>query len=92
MARQNLAQLAVGERASIARIAADTPVLRRLIEMGVTPGATVQLIRRAPLGDPIQVWLRGCYLTVRLRDAKEVQVTLCAKSSCAATPTAARPR
>ncbi len=86
----NLADLPPHAPATVLRLPGTSPVLRRLAELGLTPGASVVLLRRAPLGDPIQIRVRGSTLTVRLRDAKEVIV--CEKSCSAATPTAARPR
>ncbi|MGI6238553.1 MAG: FeoA family protein [Christensenellales bacterium] len=58
----------------IRRIAPVNPALRRLVEMGATPGAHVQVIRRAPLGDPMQIALRGCAVTLRRRDAAQIDV------------------
>lgn len=48
----------------IARVSIKSAALRRLIEMGATPGARVDVIRRAPLGDPIQIALRGSAVTL----------------------------
>ena len=58
----------------IARISLRTAALRRLVEMGATPGAHVEVIRRAPLGDPIQIALRGTAVTLRRADACEIFV------------------
>ena len=43
---------------------------RRLFDMGVTPGAEVTLVKRAPLGDPVEVTLRGYQLTLRKAEAQ----------------------
>ena len=58
----------------IVKINLGTPARRRLVEMGATPGARVEVIRRAPLGDPIQIALRGSALTLRREDAAEIFV------------------
>lgn len=58
----------------IARISVGSASLRRLIEMGATPGARVEVIRVSPLGDPIQIALRGSAVTIRRRDAREIFV------------------
>ena len=47
---------------------------RRLIEMGITPGTRVRVRKRAPLGDPIEVLLRGYSLTIRGEDAQRIWV------------------
>lgn len=46
----------------------------RLMEMGLTPGAEVQLIRYAPLGDPIEIEVRGYRLSLRKREAEGIRV------------------
>jgi len=46
----------------------------RLMEMGLTPGANVQLIRFAPLGDPIEIEVRGYRLSLRKREAEGIRV------------------
>lgn len=49
--------------------------LTRLREMGVVPGTKIQLIRRAPLGDPIEISLRGSLLSLRKSEAEQIEVT-----------------
>lgn len=46
----------------------------RLLELGFVPGARVSAVRRAPLGDPILLLLRGCALTVRSSDAARIEL------------------
>jgi Fe2+ transport system protein FeoA len=48
---------------------------RRLLEMGVTPGCDLTVVRVAPLGDPVEVRLRGYRLTLRKSDAAHIEVT-----------------
>lgn len=52
----------------------DTAVRRRLLEMGFCNGADVEVVRRAPLGDPIEFRLRGYCLSLRDEQAKHVKV------------------
>ena len=52
----------------------DGAFTRRMLEMGLTPGTRVRMGRRAPMGDPIEVWLRGYALTLRGRDIRGVRV------------------
>ena len=47
---------------------------RRLLDMGITPGTEVMIRKRAPMGDPIEIHLRGYELTLRIEDAKKIQV------------------
>lgn len=48
---------------------------RRLIDMGITPGTKVSVIRLAPLGDPIQIGIRGYELTIRKSEAEKILVS-----------------
>ncbi len=71
-----LGQLQPGESGIILRLANDKgPVRRRLIDMGLTPGTQVSVCRVAPMGDPIEVKLRGYGLSLRREDAG--QILLC---------------
>jgi Fe2+ transport system protein FeoA len=56
------------------RLRGDPQVRRRLLEMGFCNGASVEVIRRAPLGDPIEFRLRGYHLSLRDEQAKYVQI------------------
>lgn len=67
-----LNEFAIGESGVIKKITATGKIKRRLFDMGVTPGASITLKKRAPLGDPLEVTLRGYELTLRIDEAKEV--------------------
>jgi len=69
-----LAELKVGSRARVASIDGVDDVSLRLLEMGLTPGVEFTLIGTAPLGDPIEVELRGYRLSLRKSEAKRVEV------------------
>ena len=62
----------VGESGVVLKITAEGKMKRRLFDMGVTPGANITLKKVAPLGDPIQVLIRGYDLTLRRDEAKTV--------------------
>ena len=47
---------------------------RRLMELGIIPGTRVQVLRIAPFGDPMELTARGCNLSIRAAEAREVQV------------------
>ncbi len=69
-----LSDFTVGQRGRILKVNGDGAVRRRLFDMGVTPGAEVLLRKRAPLGDPLEVNLRGYELTLRRSEAACVEV------------------
>ena len=62
----------IGESGVIKSVSGEGRIRRRLFDMGVTPGAEVTLRKRAPLGDPIEVTLRGYELTLRKTEAAAV--------------------
>jgi len=69
---KKLNEFAIGESGVIKRVAGEGRVRRRLFDMGVTPGADVTLVKVAPLGDPIEVQIRGYSLTLRKSEAENV--------------------
>ena len=69
-----LSQLEIGERATVIAVNGEGAVRRRLFDMGITPGAEVYLRKKAPLGDPIEIALRGYELTLRKSEAAQVEV------------------
>ena len=66
---KHLNEFAVGEEGIVKRIEGEGRIRRRLFDMGVTPGAEVVMRKKAPLGDPIEVTLRGYELTLRKTEA-----------------------
>jgi Fe2+ transport system protein FeoA len=70
----SLSELAVGGRGQVVAVTGDADVRRRLLEMGFCNGVAVEMIRRAPLGDPIEFRLRGYCLSLRHEQAKHVRV------------------
>lgn len=71
---KTLDTFSVGERGVIKAVSGEGKIRRRLFDMGVTPGAEVLLRKRAPLGDPLEVTIRGYELSLRKSEA--VCVTL----------------
>ena len=65
-----LCNFAIGETGIITAVSGEGRIRRRLFDMGVTPGAEVTLVKKAPLGDPIEVTLRGYQLTLRKNEAE----------------------
>ncbi|EEU11834.1 MAG: FeoA family protein [Anaerococcus vaginalis] len=71
---KTLKDVAVGETATIKKIKGDGATIRRIMDMGLTKKTEVYVRKIAPLGDPIQVNLRGYELTLRKEDAKNIVV------------------
>ena len=71
---RTLAQLSPGEGGMVARVGGEAEAARRLMEMGLMRGTTVDVVRRAPLGDPLEVKVRGFMLTLRLAEAEHIEV------------------
>ncbi|HET6878640.1 MAG TPA: ferrous iron transport protein A [Pirellulales bacterium] len=69
-----LAELAVGKRATVRQIAGGDDVSLRLLEMGLTPGVEVKMVGQAPLGDPIELEVRGYRLSIRKSEAARVEI------------------
>ena len=67
-----LSEFTIGERGVVKMVDGDRRIRRRLFDMGVTPGAEIMLRKKAPLGDPIEVSLRGYELTLRKTEAEFV--------------------
>lgn len=59
----------IGETGVVKSVAGESKIKRRLFDMGITPGAEIYMRKRAPLGDPIEVTLRGYELTLRKTEA-----------------------
>ena len=65
-----LSEFTVGEKGIVKKITAEGKIKRRLFDMGVTPNADVLMRKAAPLGDPIEVTIRGYELTLRKSEAQ----------------------
>ena len=70
-----LKSLKDGQSGRVEKIELEGATKRRLIEMGITPGTRVGVLKRAPLGDPIEILLRGFSLTIRGTDAERIFVS-----------------
>ncbi|MBE6885214.1 MAG: ferrous iron transport protein A [Ruminococcaceae bacterium] len=72
--RLTLDKLPLRKKAVILAIDGDNPLRRRLLDMGLTPGTTVTMLRTAPLGDPLALSLRGYKLALRRADAACISI------------------
>ena len=71
----SLRQLAVGQKATVLSIAAAGELGRRIRDMGLVPGAAIEVVGRAPLKDPVALRLQGFTLTLRNNEADWITVT-----------------
>ena len=69
-----LAELKIGQDAVLRTIGGQGELRHHLLDMGLTPGTEVTLRKIAPMGDPIQIRVRGYELTLRIEDAKKIEV------------------
>ena len=69
-----LDKLSVGSSAVISAVGGEGPLRCRLLDMGLIPRTRVTLQKVAPMGDPIEIHLRGYELTIRLEDAQKIYV------------------
>lgn len=71
---KRLSDFSIGEQGVVSSISGEKALRHRLLDMGVIPGTTIQLVKRAPLGDPLQVHLRGYELTLRAKEAELIEM------------------
>ena len=70
-----LDELKPGQDAYIAAVKCEEPSLRKhILDMGLTPGTEVTMVKAAPLGDPLELRLRGYALTLRKADAQQIEL------------------
>ena len=69
-----LSELSVGRCATIRAVGGTGALRRHLLDMGLTPGTAVTLRKTAPMGDPVELELRGYELTLRLADAENIEI------------------
>jgi ferrous iron transport protein A len=70
----SLDTLPSGLAARVVNVQGSSAIARRLMEMGIVPGAPIRVVRTAPLGDPIQVCLRDYHLALRRAEARAITV------------------
>jgi Fe2+ transport system protein FeoA len=72
-----LADAAKGQVLVVDHVGGERSFRRRLMELGLVPGTTVELVGVAPLGDPLELLVRGCSLSIRKAEAASVTVNAC---------------
>jgi len=73
---KKLSELEPGDKGVVVKIEGNSSTRRRLMDMGVVRKAPIKVIRRAPLGDPVEFEIKDYNLTLRKRDAENIQVEL----------------
>lgn len=70
-----LRDVKIGETVTVAKVHGEGPIKRRIMDMGVTKGTNIHVRKVAPLGDPIEVTVRGYELSIRKADAENIEIT-----------------
>lgn len=71
---KTLKDVKVGENAVVKRLHGEGPVKRRIMDMGITKGVEIYVRKVAPLGDPVEVTVRGYELSLRKADAEMIEI------------------
>lgn len=71
---KTLREIKIGETAKVVKLHGEGAVRRRIMDMGLTKGVDVYVRKVAPLGDPIEITVRGYELSIRLADAEMIEV------------------
>ncbi len=73
-ALMTLNQASIGQTVTIRKVGGEGELRRRLLDMGLTPKTNVMIHKIAPMGDPIELHLRGYSLSIRLQEASKIEV------------------
>lgn len=71
---KSLSNLQPGERGIVTKVSGSGPIHRRIIDMGIVPGTTLKVEKFAPLGDPMEIKVKGFNLSLRKMEADTIQV------------------
>lgn len=71
---KDLSKIKVGHKVKVVNVCGEGAIKRRIMDMGITKGADIFVRKMAPLGDPMQITIRGYELTIRKKDAKMIFV------------------
>ena len=71
---KTLRQAKVGETVCVVKLHGEGAVKRRIMDMGITKGTSLYIRKVAPLGDPVELTVRGCELSIRKADAEMIEV------------------
>lgn len=71
---KTLRDIPIGGKAKVIKLYGEGPIKRRIMDMGITKGVVIRIIKTAPLGDPIELTVRGYELSLRKEDAEKIEV------------------
>ena len=71
---KNLSELNVKESGRVRKIHSEGMLRRRLLDMGIIPGVTVEVTKIAPLGDPVDIKVKGYHLSLRKEEAAQISI------------------
>lgn len=71
---KTLREVSIGETVTVKKLSGGGPVKRRIMDMGITKGVSIYVRKVAPLGDPVEVTVRGYELSLRKADAEMIEV------------------
>jgi DtxR family Mn-dependent transcriptional regulator len=74
--KQTLDQLSEGQKAKVKKVNGKGPVRQRLLDMGLTRGAEITMVKTSPLGDPVEYMVRGYKLSLRKAEAKMIEIAI----------------
>jgi Fe2+ transport system protein FeoA len=74
MGLMTLRGLDIGKSGRVLQVGGEKSLRRRLLEMGITPRTVITVKKIAPMGDPVELFLRGYTLTLRLEDAERITI------------------
>ncbi|MCI8334112.1 MAG: ferrous iron transport protein A [Lachnospiraceae bacterium] len=69
-----LREMKPGQSGKVISIGESGPLKRRIMDMGITPGVEVKVVKMAPLGDPVEIRIRGYELSLRREEAARIEV------------------
>ena len=70
----DLSKLDIGKTATVKAVGGSGALRQHFLDMGIIPGSDVSMIKYAPMGDPIEIRISGYELTIRLADAKQIEI------------------
>ena len=71
---KTLKDVSIGQTVTVVKLTGEGPVKRRLMDMGITKGVSIYVRKVAPLGDPVEITVRGYELSLRKADAEMIEV------------------
>ncbi len=74
--RTTLDQLIPGQVATVKKVGGEGPIRRRILDMGVTNGTGIEMVKSSPLGDPVEYKVRGYRLSLRKAEARVIEVEI----------------